>query len=202
MGSGGMIVMDENTCMVDIARYYISFLNDESCGKCLSCRKGTQKMQEMLTDISEGRGKETDLELLEELAMVIRDTSLCGLGQTASNPVLSTLRYFRDEYEAHIKEKRCPAGVCRELISYYIEPEKCQACMICLRNCPAEAITDGKGLVHIIDQTKCIKCGACLEVCPTRFSAVTKLSGMKTPEPVLQGMKVIRKRSREADANT
>jgi NADH-quinone oxidoreductase subunit F len=156
-------------------------------------------MLEILTDISEGKGKEGDLELLEELAFVIKDTSLCGLGQTAPNPVLSTIRYFQDEYEAHIKEKRCPAGVCKELISYYIEPEKCQACLICLRNCPVEAITGGKGLVHIIDQDKCIKCGACLDVCPPRFGAVTRLSGKKVPEPVLQGTEVIR--SRETDVN-
>jgi NADH-quinone oxidoreductase subunit F len=199
MGSGGMIVMDEDTCMVDIARYYTSFLNDESCGKCLPCRKGTQRMLEILTDISEGKGKEGDIELLEELAFVIKDTSLCGLGQTAPNPVLSTIRYFQDEYEAHIKEKRCPAGVCKELISYYIEPEKCQACLICLRNCPVEAITDGKDLVHIIDQDKCIKCGICLDVCPPRFGAVTRLSGKKVPESVLQGTEVIR--SRETDVN-
>jgi len=199
MGSGGMIVMDENTCMVDIARYYTSFLNDESCGKCLPCRKGTQRMLEILTDISEGKGKEDDIALLEELAFVIKDTSLCGLGQTAPNPVLSTIRYFQDEYEAHIKEKCCPAGVCKELISYYIEPEKCQACLICLRNCPVEAITGGKGLVHIIDQDKCIKCGICLDVCPPRFGAVTRLSGKKVPEPVLQGTEVIR--SRETDVN-
>jgi len=154
-------------------------------------------MLEILTDISEGKGKEGDLELLEELAFVIKDTSLCGLGQTAPNPVLSTIRYFQDEYEAHIKEKRCPAGVCKELISYYIEPEKCQACLICLRNCPVEAITGGKGLVHIIDQDKCIKCGACLDVCPPRFGAVTKLSGVKVPELVLQGARVIRIQSKE-----
>jgi len=202
MGSGGMIVMDEDTCMVDIARYYTAFLNDESCGKCLSCRKGTQKMHEILTDISEGKGNEGDIELLKELALVIKETSLCGLGQTAPNPVLSTLRYFQSEYEAHIKDKRCPAGVCKALISYYIEPDKCQACLICLRDCPVEAIIGGKGLVHIIDQDKCIKCGACLEVCPTRFSAVTKLSGLKAPETVLQGTKVIKKRSGETDANT
>jgi len=201
MGSGGMIVMDENTCMVDIARYYINFLNDESCGKCLPCRKGTQRMLEILTDISEGKGEEGDIGLLEELALVIKDTSLCGLGQTAPNPVLSTIRYFQDEYEAHIKEKRCPAGVCKELISYYIEPEKCQACLICLRNCPVEAITGGKGLVHIIDQDKCIKCEACLDVCPPRFGAVTRLSGKKVPESVLQGTEVIRRRSGETDVN-
>ncbi len=199
MGSGGMIVMDEDTCMVDIARYYTSFLNDESCGKCLSCRKGTQRMLEILTDISEGKGKEDDIALLEELAFVIKDTSLCGLGQTAPNPILSTIRYFWDEYEAHIKGKCCPAGVCKALISYYIEPEKCQACLICLRNCPVEAITGGKGLVHIIDQDKCTKCGTCLDVCPSRFGAVTRLSGEKVPEPVLQGTEVIR--SRETDVN-
>jgi len=202
MGSGGMIVMDEDTCMVDIARYYTSFLNDESCGKCLPCRKGTQRMLEILTDISEGKGEEGDIGLLEELALVTKDTSLCGLGQTAPNPVLSTIRYFQDEYEAHIKEKRCPAGVCKELISYYIEPDKCQACLICLRNCPVEAITGGKGLVHIIDQEKCIKCGTCLDVCPPRFGAVTRLSGEKVPEPALQGTEVIRKRSGETDVNT
>jgi len=202
MGSGGMIVMDENTCMVDIARYYINFLNDESCGKCLPCRKGTQKMLEMLTDISEGNGKEGDLELLEELAIVVKDTSLCGLGQTAPNPVLSTIRYFRDEYEAHIKEKRCPAGLCKALISYYIEPEKCQACLICLRNCPVEAISGSKDLVHVIDQDKCTKCGTCLDVCPPRFGAVTRLCSMEMPEPVLQGTEVMRKRSGEIDVNT
>ena len=200
MGSGGMIVMDENTCMVDIARYYTSFLNDESCGKCLSCSKGTQRMLEILTDISKGNGKDGDIGLLEELAIVIKDASLCGLGQTAPNPVLSTIRYFQDEYEAHIKEKRCLAGVCKDLISYYIHPEKCQACLICSTNCPVEAITGGKGLVHIIKQDKCIKCGACLDVCPTRFSAVVRLSGEKVPEPVVEGVKVIRKR--EKDVNT
>jgi len=199
MGSGGMIVMDEDTCMIDIARYYTAFLSDESCGKCLSCRKGTQRMYEILTDISEGKGEEGDIELLEELALVIKDTSLCGLGQTAPNPVISTIRYFQDEYEAHIKEKRCPSGVCKELISYYIKPEKCQACLICLRNCPVQAITGGKGLVHIIDQNKCTKCGTCLEVCPPRFGAVAKLSGKKAPEPVLQGTEVIR--SRKTDVN-
>ena len=200
MGSGGMIIMDEDTCMVDIARYYTSFLNDESCGKCLSCRKGTQRMLEILTNISEGKGEEGDIGLLEELALVTKDTSLCGLGQTAPNPVLSTIKYFQDEYEAHIKEKRCPVGVCKELISYYIEPDKCQACLICLRNCPVGAITGGKGLVHIIDQDKCIKCGACLDVCPPRFGAVTRLSGEKVPEPVLEGTEVIRSRGTDVNA--
>ncbi|MFC1931452.1 NADH-quinone oxidoreductase subunit NuoF [Chloroflexota bacterium] len=201
MGSGGMIVMDDDTCMVDIARYYTSFLNDESCGKCLSCRKGTQKMMEILTDISEGKGKEGDIELLEELAVVVKDTSLCGLGQTAPNPVLSTIRYFRDEYEAHITEKCCPAGLCKALISYCIEPEKCQACMLCLRNCPVEAITGGKDLVHVIDQDKCTKCGTCLDVCPPRFGAVTRLCSMEMLEPVLQGTKVVRRQGGETDGD-
>jgi len=193
MGSGGMIVMDEDTCMVDIARYFLNFLAGESCGKCLPCREGIYQMLKILNRICEGKGKEGDIELLEEISGVVRDASLCALGQTAPNPVLSTIRYFRDEYEAHIKEKRCPAGVCKELISYYIEPEKCQACMICLRNCPAEAITGGKNLIHVIDQDKCTKCGTCLEVCPPRFGAVAKLSGVKVPEPVPVGAEVIRK---------
>ncbi len=192
MGSGGMIVMDEDTCMVDIARYFLNFLAGESCGKCLPCREGIYQMHKILNRICEGKGEEGDIELLEEISEVVRDASLCALGQTAPNPVLSTIRYFRDEYEAHIKEKRCPAGVCKELISYYIEPEKCQACLICLKDCPAGAITGGKNLVHVIDQDKCTKCGLCLEVCPPRFGAVTKLSGLKVPEPVLQGAEVIR----------
>ncbi|MFC1908178.1 NADH-ubiquinone oxidoreductase-F iron-sulfur binding region domain-containing protein [Chloroflexota bacterium] len=202
MGSGGMIVMDEDTCMVDIARYYTAFLNDESCGKCLSCRKGTQKMYEILTDISEGKGTEGDIELLEELAFVTKETSLCALGQTAANPTLSTLRYFRNEYEVHIKEKRCPSGVCKALISYYIEPEKCQACMICFRNCPVEAIIGSKGLVHIIEQDKCIKCGVCLEVCPIRFNAIAKFPSLQLPESAPQGTKVIREQTRGGNANT
>jgi len=193
MGSGGMIVMDEDNCMVDIARYFLNFLTGESCGKCLPCREGIYQMLKILNRICSGKGKEGDIELLEEIAEVVRDFSLCALGQTAPNPVLSTIRYFRDEYEAHIKEKRCPAFVCKELISYYIEPEKCQACMICLRNCPVGAITGGKNRIHVIEQDRCTKCGTCLEVCPPRFSAVTKLSGVKVPEPVLPGTEVIRK---------
>jgi len=182
MGSGGMIVMDEDTCMVDVARYFIDFLCDESCGKCLACRQGLRQMSEILTNITEGRGREEDLELLEELAPVIVETSLCALGGTASNPVLTTLRYFRDEYEAHIREKRCPAYVCKALTSYYINPEKCKACMICLRNCPAGAIEGGKNQIHIIDQSKCTKCGTCFDICPPRFDAVTRLSGEPVPE--------------------
>ena len=197
MGSGGMIVMDEDTCVADVARYFLNFLAEESCGKCVPCREGIYQMLKILNRICEGKGEEGDIELLEEIAQVVRDFSLCALGTTAPNPLLSTIRYFRDEYEAHIKEKRCPAGVCKALISYYIEPEKCQACMICLRNCPVDAITGGKNLIHTIDQDKCTKCGSCLEVCPTRFSAVVRLSGVPVPEPVPQGAEVIRKRGRK-----
>jgi len=194
MGSGGMIVMDEDTCMVDIARYFLSFLAEESCGKCIPCREGIYQMLKILKRICEGDGREGDIELLKEISEVVRDASLCALGQTAPNPVLSTIKYFRDEYESHIEEKRCPALACKALISYYIEPEKCQACLICLRNCPVEAITGGKNIIHVINQDKCTKCGTCLEVCPPRFGAVTTLSGVKVPEPVLVGTEVIRKR--------
>jgi NADH:ubiquinone oxidoreductase subunit F (NADH-binding)/(2Fe-2S) ferredoxin/NAD-dependent dihydropyrimidine dehydrogenase PreA subunit len=193
MGSGGMIVMDEDTCLVDVARYFLNFLAGESCGKCVPCREGIYQMLKILNRICEGNGREGDIELLEEIGQTVRDFSLCALGKTAPNPVLSTIRYFRDEYEAHIKEKRCPALACKELISYYIEPEKCQACLICLRNCPAEAITGSKKTVHVIDQEKCTKCGTCLEVCPPRFGAVTKLDRVKVPKPVRQKTAVMRK---------
>jgi NADH:ubiquinone oxidoreductase subunit F (NADH-binding)/(2Fe-2S) ferredoxin/ferredoxin len=183
MGSGGLIVMDEDTCLVDVARYFVNFLAGESCGKCVPCREGIYQMLKILNRICEGRGREGDIELLKEIGETVRDFSLCALGKTAANPVLSTIKYFRDEYEVHIKEKRCPALACKELITYYIDPEKCQACLICLRNCPAEAITGDKKVVHVIDQGKCTKCGTCLEVCPPRFSAVTKLSGVRVPEP-------------------
>ena len=189
MGSGGMIVMDEDTCMVDVARYFLNFLAEESCGKCAPCREGLRQMLNTLNNICTGKGKEGDIELLEEISEVVRDASLCALGTTAPNPVMSTIRYFRDEYEAHIKEKRCPAGVCKALISYYIEPEKCQACLICLQNCPVDAISGGKNLVHVIDQEKCTKCGTCFEVCPPRFGAVVKLSGEPVP-PFVTGTKV------------
>jgi len=166
MGSGGMIVMDEDNCMVDIAKYFIGFLEGESCGKCVPCREGLKRMREILDDISEGRGKEGDIELLERLSTVLKDGALCALGATAPNPVLSTIRFFRDEYEAHIKEKRCPAGVCKELITYQIIEEKCPGCGLCVKACPAEAITSGgKKKPVILDQEKCIKCGACYDVC-------------------------------------
>jgi NADH:ubiquinone oxidoreductase subunit F (NADH-binding)/(2Fe-2S) ferredoxin/NAD-dependent dihydropyrimidine dehydrogenase PreA subunit len=184
MGSGGMIVMDEDTCMVDTARYFLNFLADESCGKCVPCREGIKQMLDILTDITEGRGKKEDIELLEEVAAMVKNFSLCALGTSAPNPVLSTLRYFRDEYLAHIEQKRCPAYVCKPLVSYYIDPEKCQACMICLRQCPVGAISGSKNQIHVVDQAKCTKCNTCFEVCPPRFSAVRRLSGEPVPPPV------------------
>ena len=190
MGSGGMIVMDADTCMVDTARYFVQFLSEESCGKCVPCREGLKRMLRILTGICAGRGRPGDIELLEELGEVMSEASLCALGTTAANPLLSTLRYFRGEYEAHIKEKRCPAGACKELIRYYIVPEKCQACLICARSCPAAAISGEKGQVHVIDQAKCTKCGACLEVCPPRFAAVAKFSGKPVPAPVAAGTRI------------
>ena len=197
MGSGGMIVMDEDTCMVDVARYFLHFLADESCGKCVPCRAGLEQMVSILDRICEGEGETGDIELLEEISEVVREASLCALGQTAPNPVLSTTKYFRDEYEAHIEGKRCPAGVCKALISYYIDPDKCTACGICLRDCPVEAISGGKNLVHIIDQDKCTKCSTCFEVCPTRFSAVVKISGEPVPVAPPLGTKVARKKGKQ-----
>ena len=175
MGSGGMIVMDEDSCMVDIARYFMNFLQDESCGKCSTCREGTKRMCEMLTGITEGRGKEEDLILLEELGQVVKSASMCGLGQTASNPVLSTLRYFRDEYLAHINEKECPARVCKVLITFHIDEEKCIGCGLCKKNCPQEAIEGEPKALHSMVPDKCIKCGICYDVC--KFDAIVKRSG-------------------------
>ena len=173
MGSGGLIVMDESKCMVNIAKFFLEFTVDESCGKCPPCRIGTKRMLEILTRITEGKGKEGDIEKLERLAENIKKASLCGLGQTAPNPVLSTLKYFRDEYEAHIKEKRCPAGECKALSKVHIDPDKCKQCGICAKNCPVGAI-DGevrKGPFKI-NQDKCIKCGVCITKCP--FKAISK----------------------------
>jgi NADH-quinone oxidoreductase subunit F len=197
MGSGGMIVMDEDTCMVDVARYFIDFLTDESCGKCVPCREGLRQMLKKLTNITEGKGKEGDIELLEEISEVAKEASLCALGTSAPNPFLSTVRYFRDEYEAHIKEKRCPALSCKELISYHIDSGKCRACMICLRKCPADAVDGGKKKIHIIDQVKCTKCGTCFEVCPVRFSAVKKISGEPVPPPIPEEERMIIIKSNE-----
>ena len=183
MGSGGMIIADEDTCMVDLARYFLSFVQAESCGKCVPCREGSEEMLNVLERITRGEGEAEDIEYLEWLAQLVKSGSLCGLGQTAPNPVLTTLRYFRDEYEAHVNEKRCPALACTELISFYILPDKCEGCVICLRECPVEAITGGKRMVHVIDQSKCSKCGTCLSVCPDRFNAVVKVSGEKVKVP-------------------
>ena len=196
MGSGGMIVMDEDTCMVDVARYFIDFLTDESCGKCVPCREGLGQMLKVLTNITNGRGKEGDIELLEELSEVAREASLCALGTSAPNPFLSTVRYFRKEYEAHIQAKKCPALSCKELISFYIDPAKCQACMICKKKCPADAVDGGKKKIHIVDQEKCTKCGTCFEVCPSRFSAVTKISGEPVPAPIPEEERIIIRKSK------
>ncbi len=183
VGSGGMVVMDEDSCMVDVARYFLTFTQLESCGKCIPCRWGTKQMLDILEDIVTGNGRDSDIELLLELCQAVKNGSLCALGGTAPNPVLTTIRYFRDEYEAHISEKRCPALVCKALVSYYIDSEKCQGCGICARACPAEAIKGGKRMVHVIEQDKCIKCGTCLDVCPAKFSAVVKTSGESVVAP-------------------
>ena len=177
MGSGGVIAMDEDNCMVDTAKFFLDFSQKESCGKCSTCRLGTKQMLDILEDITAGRGRIEDIDLLIELAEDIKDGSLCGLGRTAPNPVLTTIRYFRDEYEAHILEKRCPALVCKELIAYYILPEKCErGCEHCVLACPVEAISTTEKGIKVIDQTKCTKCGSCQLVCPPEYNAVIRLS--------------------------
>jgi NADH-quinone oxidoreductase subunit F len=191
MGSGGMIVMDEDTCMVDVARYFIAFLTDESCGKCVPCREGLRQMHRILTNITEGKGKDGDIELLETLSETAVEASLCALGKSAPNSFLSTLRYFRDEYEAHINEKKCPALSCKALTTFYIDPVKCRACMICAKKCPVDAIDSAKKKIHIIDQEKCTRCGTCFEVCPSRFDAVTKISGEPVPSPISEDERTI-----------
>ncbi len=197
MGSGGMIVMDEDTCMVDVARYFIAFLTDESCGKCVPCREGLRQMHRILTNITQGKGKKGDIELLEELSETAVEASLCALGKSAPNPFLSTLKYFRDEYEAHINDQRCPALSCKQLISFYIDPDKCTGCGTCRKQCPADAIDGDKKLIHIIDQDKCTRCGTCFEVCPSKFSSVIKLSGEPVPDPVAPEERTIRKKTKE-----
>lgn len=184
MGSGGMVVLNEDDCMVEIARYFMEFIQKESCGKCTFCRLGTRQMLQILDDITRGQGRIEDLEILEQLAEDVQAGSLCGLGKTAPNPILTTLRYFRDEYEAHIKEKRCPALMCRDLIAYYILPDKCErSCDACVGTCTVEAISPNKQRIKVIDQDKCIKCDTCRVACPPQYNAVIKLSPRsKLPE--------------------
>jgi NADH-quinone oxidoreductase subunit F len=170
MGSGGMIVMDDRSCMVDVARYFLAFLQEESCGKCVPCREGIRRMSDILEDICAGKGKEGDIDLLENMSQAIIDGSLCALGGSAPNPVLSTIKYFRDEYDAHIKDHRCPAGVCKALITYSIDPEKCTGCGLCIKVCPTQATSGEKKKPHTIDNDKCIRCGACIESC--KFDAI------------------------------
>ena len=172
MGSGGLIVMDEDTCMVDIAKFFLQFTVDESCGKCTPCRVGTKRLLELLEKITDGRGTLEDIDKMEELCYYLKDNALCGLGQTAPNPVLSTLRYFRDEYIEHVVNKRCPAGVCKKLITYKIDPVKCKGCTLCARNCPVDAIEGQVKVAHSIDTSKCVKCGTCIDKC--RFGAIYK----------------------------
>jgi len=197
MGSGGMIVMDEDTCMVDVARYFLDFLTDESCGKCVPCREGMRQMLKILTNITQGKGKEGDIELLEQLSETAIEAALCALGKSSPNPFLSTLKYFREEYEAHVKDKRCPALSCKELIAFYIDPEKCKACMTCARKCPSNAIISAKNQIHIVDQEKCTKCGTCFEVCPPKFRAVTKISGEPVPPPIPEEARTIVRESKQ-----
>jgi len=180
MGSGGMLVMDESTCMVNMARYFLDFAQNESCGQCTLCRLGTRQMFEILKDITEGRGRPDDITVLLELAEAVGKGSICVLGKTVPNPVLSTIRYFREEYEEHIHEKRCRALVCRELISYRIKEYRCKACMLCLKACPVNAVIGAKWQAHEIDQSKCIKCGTCMTVCPPKFNAIECVSGAET----------------------
>lgn len=188
MGSGGMVILDENSCMVDIARYFVEFTVEESCGQCAPCRDGMHQMLKILNDITTGNGRPEDLTKLEEMGKAIIAGSICGLGQSAPNPVLSTLQYFRHEYDAHIHEKSCTALSCKELIAYWIDPEKCKACGRCLKACPAEAITGEKKVAHVIDQVKCTKCGICIENCPDKFSAIIKVTGKQRTE-IVEGVK-------------
>jgi len=170
MGSGGMIVMDQDTCMVDVARYFVDFLKDESCGQCNPCREGLKNMLDILTDICQGRGKEGDIELLEELGMMMQKFSLCGLGTSAPNPVLTNILYFRHEYEAHIRDKKCPAGICKPLFHYEIDSETCTGCHVCFQKCPQQAVSGDKKKPHTINQDTCIKCGICYDGC--KFDAI------------------------------
>ena len=176
MGSGGLVVMDQSSCMVDVARYFLEFIQNESCGKCVPCRLGTKQMLDILTDITNGKGKSGDMDLLMELAEGIKDGSLCGLGQTSPNPILTTIKFFKDEYDAHINEKRCPALLCKELINYQVIDEKCEGCMLCLKSCPVGAVSGIKKELHSIDKDNCIKCGTCIELCSGKYNAIERVS--------------------------
>ncbi len=192
MGSGGLVVLDEDTCMVDTAEYFLSFTVEESCGKCLPCRQGLKQMYDILQRITNGKGDPQDIELLKEISETVKETSLCGLGQTAANPVITTLKYFEKEYLSHIIEKKCPARVCKALVSYFIIPDRCRGCTLCMKKCPVQAISGEKNLIHIINQKDCIACGTCIDICP--FDSIVKLSGesIVTPEkpvPVKKGNK-------------
>jgi NADH-quinone oxidoreductase subunit F len=175
VGSGGMVVADDSTCMVDLAKYFLQFTQNESCGKCVPCRLGTKRMLEILERITAGEGQEGDIERLESMALNIKKTSLCGLGQTAPNPVLTTIRYFRDEYQAHIDDRRCPALSCEALIAYVVDPDACTGCTLCAKKCPVDAATGEKKQPHVIDQALCIRCDACRAAC--KFDAVKVVSG-------------------------
>ena len=177
VGSGGLVVVDDTTCMVDLARYFLEFTQEESCGKCVPCRLGTKRMLETLERICEGDGRDGDIELLEELSHYVMDGTLCALGGTAPNPVLTTIKYFRDEYEAHVNEKRCPAGKCKALITYFIDPEACTGCTLCAKKCPTNCIAGDKKQPHVIDVGNCIKCDTCRQVC--KFDAVKVRSGIE-----------------------
>ena len=184
MGSGGMVILDEDNCMVDTARYFLDFTHAESCGKCTFCRLGTAQMLDVLEDITNGNGKTEDIDFLRELATDIKEGSLCGLGQTSPNPILTTIKYFMDEYDAHILEKRCPAKVCQELTAFYIHPDKCErSCDACVGTCPTEAIFSGKRGIKVIDQEKCVKCGTCLDACPPQYKAVERISPLSQLPP-------------------
>jgi len=194
MGSGGLVVIDEDTCMVDIAKYFVDFLLEESCGKCIPCRDGLKVLSNILNGICRGEGKKEDIQIVDDLSETIREASLCALGSTAANPVLTSLEYFKDEWEQHVKEKKCPAKVCKALINYYIEAKKCQACLLCLKECPVNAVHGEKDQVHWIEQEKCTKCGACYDIC--NFNAVERISGRPVPPPPPKGTKPIRKKGK------
>ncbi|MFA5363691.1 MAG: NADH-ubiquinone oxidoreductase-F iron-sulfur binding region domain-containing protein, partial [Candidatus Bathyarchaeia archaeon] len=191
MGSGGMVVMDEETCMVDAARYFVDFLLEESCGKCTPCREGLRVLSKILKDICEGKGKTKDIQTIEDIAETMQYAALCALGRTAANPVLTSLKYFRDEWEQHIQKKICPAKACKELITYFIDFENCKGCQICFKECPVGAVEGDKGQAQWINQEKCVKCGTCYEMC--NLDAVKKLSGEPIPSFIPKPMKPIRK---------